>query len=107
MVCYADPPVPKIFSSGRHVCSASGAVGAALFLLVQEYEGYVKRHETRHPTDAPSRTGNPFDLKWALSTLVHDGDIYYDYARQEWNIQAAILKASLERNSEDFAARFV
>ncbi|KAJ9094752.1 hypothetical protein QFC21_005910 [Naganishia friedmannii] len=48
--------------------------------------------------------GNPFDLRWALTTLVHDGDIYYDYVRQEWHIEGALRKASLERNSEDFAA---
>lgn len=80
-----------------------------MFLLVQEHKGYVKHNlaATDMFTDSLCLTGNPFDLKWALSTLVHDGDIFYDYTRQEWNIQSAVIKASLERNAEDFAARSV
>jgi hypothetical protein len=51
--------------------------------------------------------GNPFDLKWTLSTLVRDGDIYYDYVAQEWNIRTAVLNAYPDLSAEDFAARFV
>ncbi|KAJ9093692.1 hypothetical protein QFC21_006288 [Naganishia friedmannii] len=47
--------------------------------------------------------GNAFDLKWTLSTLVRDGDIYYDYVRQEWIIRTTMLNAYPERNAEDFA----
>lgn len=46
-------------------------------------------------------------MKWTLSTLVRDGDIYYDYVQQKWNIRTAVLNAYPDVSAEEFAARWV
>ena len=60
----------------------------------------------RVQSDSPSRNqGNPFDLKWNLSTLVRDGDIAFSYQSQEWTVRKTVLNSHPDLSAEDFAAR--
>lgn len=82
---------------------------AAVFIPLQEHQRYARKSTLVNGTCYSTRvlSGNPFDLKWTLSTLVRDGDIYYDYVAQEWNIRTAVLNAYPDLSAEDFAARYV
>lgn len=54
-----------------------------------------------------TRTGNPFDLRWALSTMARDGTIYYDYVKRTWERRAEAVDLNRDFHDEDSAARSV
>lgn len=49
--------------------------------------------------------GNPFDIKWKLSTMVRDGLIYYNFPQQKWVANAGALVIHTEFNVDEFAAK--
>ncbi|KAI5455195.1 hypothetical protein NCC49_000012 [Naganishia albida] len=51
-----------------------------------------------------STRGNPFDTRWALSTMVRDGNVYYDYVHKRWAHRTEALALARQIYDENSAA---
>lgn len=57
--------------------------------------GTVLWYACKVSVNADHRAGNPFDVRWSLSTQVRDGTIYYDFNQQKWDLRfVAVANAS-------------